>query len=185
MGWRNEEDYWGRTARLLHWVIALFIFAAMISGFIILNLVPEVDWHRTWWQTLMPLHKSFGIIALALSVARVLWAIAERTPRAPESLTPFERVSAKAAHYSLYVLILIVPLTGWASSSAVGAPTRVFDLIPIPFLVEKTKANADFFYSAHEYLSYLITAIVLAHTGAALWHHFVKRDDVLMKIIKG
>lgn len=185
MAWRNTQSYWGRTARLLHWVIALFIFAAMGTGFIILNLNVDTEEGRVIWRVLMPLHKDFGVVGFVLSVARVLWAVTNVFPRAPAALTALEKFSAKVAHYLLYALILIVPLSGWASSSAFGVQTRVFEAIPLPKILEKDEALMAILDPMHRYLAYAITAIIAAHTLAACWHHFIKRDDVLTRIIRG
>jgi len=88
-------------------------------------------------------------------------------------------------HGLLYVAFFAVPLLGWAYSSAAGFPVVWFGVLPLPDFVPKDKALADTFKELHELAAYGLAALVLAHVGAALKHHFVDRDGLLARMWPG
>ena len=88
-----------------------------------------------------------------------------------------------AAHVLLYILLVAIPLSGWIFSSAAGVPTVYFGVLQLPDAVARDKALADTLKAVHEALNYTLFALVAAHAGAAIKHHFVERDDVLARML--
>src|SRR5690349_2490074 len=117
----NSETRYGSVAVTLHWLIALAIIGMLILGKYMADL-PKDDPSRF---DLIQLHKSIGITILAFSALRVLWRLVNRVPPLPAEMPGWERFAAHASHLLLYVLIIVLPLSGWAlaSSSPLGIPT--------------------------------------------------------------
>jgi cytochrome b561 len=100
-------------------------------------------------------------------------------------MRPLERRSAHASHLLLYLLLFLMPMTGWIVNSAANIPFRLFWLIPVPAIVEPDKATADAAARAHFVLFVVLSLLLAAHIGAALRHHFLKRNDVLVRMLPG
>jgi cytochrome b561 len=173
------SDY-SALQRGLHWTMAGAMIALIGLGL----WIPTVDaeTNRTFKDLLYAIHKSVGAIVLGLA----LWRIAVKLirPVAPvPGLTPFEAVASKTAHLLLYALMVAMPLAGWMSSSALGFPVWIFGVIPLPDLVP---VNTDLGFAllrAHQNMAWLLIAVLVAHVGAAGFHHVVRRDRVLLRML--
>ncbi len=175
---RNDADSWGAPAKLFHWVMAALILAQIALGLM------AASWRMS--PTKLDLffwHKSNGMLILALVALRILWRLANRAPELPTAMVPWERAAAHLSHFLLYALMIVLPVTGWIVSSASNVPFRIFRLIPLPAIVAPDKATADLFSTVHGWLVTLLALVLLAHIGAALWHHYVKRDTVLVRML--
>lgn len=171
-------DRYTRTAVTLHWLVALLIFVAFPLGYYMhdLPLTP----HKL---RMYSYHKWIGVTVFALAVIRVYWRATHRPPALPESMPNWERFAALATHYTFYFLIFAVPVSGWLMSSALGFQTVWFGVLPLPDLVGKNKELADLLHEVHEALNLVMAALVLGHIGASLKHHFIDRDDVLVRMM--
>jgi cytochrome b561 len=167
-----------RTAVTLHWIIALLIFATFPLALYMTGL------HLSPLKLrLYAYHKWIGMIVLMLAVIRIYWRITHRPPAMPEHMVKWEKLAAHAMHHALYLLILIVPVTGWMMSSAKGFPVVLFGVLPLPDLVGKNKELGDLLQGIHEVLNYIMLGLVIAHIAAALKHHFIERDDILKRMV--
>jgi cytochrome b561 len=135
------------------------------------------------------LHKSLGFTILLLSVLRLIWRLFHVAPSLPASMPLWEQRAAHAGHFALYVLMIGMPLTGWAmvSASPRNVPTILFGVIQWPHLpilstLDNKKEVSDFFRDTHSYVAYLLAATVVGHAAAALKHHFVSHDDILLRM---
>ncbi len=171
-------DRYTSAAITLHWAIALLIFATFPLGVYMHDLPLSPDKLR-----LYSYHKWIGVTIFMLAALRVIWRLTHRPPPLPASMPRWERTAADATHYLLYMLILVVPLSGWLMSSAKGVQTVWFGVLPLPDLVTKDKALGDLLGEIHERLNFLMLGLVLAHVGAALRHHFIKHDEILARMI--
>lgn len=187
---RNTKLRYGSVAMTLHWVIAVLVLVNLCLGLYMADL-PRSDENRFM---LFQLHKSFGLTVLVLSFARLGWRLVNPIPPAPRGLHPVLRIGARAAHVLLYALIIAIPLPGWAmvSSSSLGLPTPYFGLFSWPnisFLATMAPAakaaNLGFFKETHELLAFLAIALISLHVLAALYHQFLRRDDVLRRMVPG
>lgn len=173
---------------ILHWLIA-----ALILGNI------GLAW---WFNTLhgdvkiapVQLHKSIGITVLILSSLRLAWRLTTPAPPLPAEMRGWERWLARAVHVGFYVVMLGMPLTGWAFSSASPLikiyPITLFNLIPWPTLAplaslphDQMKQAHDLFLAAHEWLAKAAYALVALHLAGALKHQFISNDDVVAKMV--
>ncbi len=171
-------DRYTTTAITLHWAIALLIFAAFPLGVYIHDLPLSPTKLR-----LYSYHKWIGVTVFLLAAIRIAWRTTHRPPPLPATMPYWERLAAGAAHYLLYVLICIVPLSGWLMSSAKGFQTVWFGVLPLPDLVAKNKELGDLLAEVHEGLNFIMLGVVLAHVGAALKHYFIDRDKILERMI--
>ncbi len=177
---RNTERSWGAPAKLLHWTVAALVFVQIALG-----------WSAASWRLspvkldLFVWHKSTGLVILALMMVRVAWRWANPVPALPADTTPWERRGAQASHFLLYVLLFLMPVTGWIVNSAANIPFRMFWLIPVPAIVEPDKAMADAAARAHFVLFVALSLLLTVHVAAALRHHFLKRNDVLVRMLPG
>ena len=164
------------TAVALHWVLAVVILASLALGSYMTSLplsplrLRLVNWHK--WA---------GMLILGLSAARLLWRAAHRPPA--DLPTPaWQRHAAHATHGLLYVLCIVVPIAGWAYSSAAGFPVVLFGVWPLPDLVEPDRALADVIKPWHGRLAWMLAGVIGLHVGAALKHHFIDRDMLLSRM---
>ena len=135
---------------------------------------------------LYQLHKSFGIMVLILSVIRLLWCLTHKPPALPDGMKSFEIIAAKFTHIAFYVIMIGMPLLGWAmvSASPIPIPTRIFDIIPWPNMpgITRNEAKAEFFKMLHHNIGKLTIALIVLHIGAALKHQFINKDGLLTRM---
>lgn len=180
---RNGPDAFGRVTILLHWAIALLIAGLLVLGYIMTR--PDIDPMLQF--DLFQWHKSFGFTALGLCIIRVLWWLAGRHPVAVAGLSVRERWASFAVHILLLGLTLAVPLTGWAlaSTSTLDIPSFYFNLVVIPHLpLDKSAVAEALWTNAHAILAYSLAGLVLLHAGAALHHHFIRHNAVLVRMLR-
>jgi cytochrome b561 len=179
-GGTNHGSAWGATAKFFHWLVAALIFAQYALG-----------WMAASWRlsptklNLFVWHKSFGMLVLALVLLRLLWRLTRPAPALPEHTPDWERAVARISHALLYVLMLAIPFSGWIINSAAGVPFKIFWQIPLPAIVAPDKHNAELAALAHGVLLAVLAALLILHVAAALRHHFVKRNDVLARMLPG
>lgn len=136
---------------------------------------------------LFQLHKSFGFIILGLSFLRLFWRLSYKAPALPEAMKPHERFAAKFSHISFYVLMIGTPLAGWALVSATPAKitTKIFKTLRVPDVpgIERSEAAAKLFANIHEYMALGFILLLILHVSAALKHHLLDRDRVLLHML--
>lgn len=149
-----------------HWVIAALVILNLFLGFY------HEDFGRAATSWMMFFHKATGITVLALSIARLLWRLGHRPPPFDEVLRPWEALLARVTHWLFYVLMIALPLTGWALSSSSDRPTNYFGLFEISVLpVPQTDEAHDLFEDAHELLGKLMLVLIVLHLAGAAKHH--------------
>lgn len=169
---------YGSIAIGLHWLIAVAIIGSFSLGFYMsdLPLSPQKLKFYSW-------HKWAGVSIFLFVLVRLLWRLSHRPPELPDSIPAWQRKVAAATHGLLYLLMVVVPITGWLMSSAKGFQTVYFGVLPLPDLLAKNAELGDQLQQVHEWLNYSMAALVVAHIGAALKHHFIDRDEVLVRML--
>jgi cytochrome b561 len=167
-----------RTAIAFHWILATLIIANLAFGLYTVNLPLSPQKLK-----LFSYHKWIGVTVLLLAAARLSWRATHPPPALPESMKPWERQAAHAAHIALYVLFFAAPLSGWLFSSANGFQTVYLGVLPIPDLLPKNKELAEVLRYMHHWINYTMAAVIVLHAAAALKHHFVDHDDVLARML--
>ncbi len=175
----KNTDRWGATSQLLHWTIAVLILSIGAVGLVMGELPRSPKWF--WVYTL---HKSLGLTVLALVLVRIAWRLYAGAPPPVEGTPRWQARLASLTHGAIYVLILAMPLSGWLYDSASGLrPFRWFGLAEVPKLSPPHEALADAMHETHELLFWVLIAMVIGHAGAALYHHFVRRDATLARML--
>ena len=164
-------------AIVLHWLVALLIFVAFPLGLYMadLPLSPEK-------LKLISYHKWIGVTVFMLAGLRVVWRLTHTPPPLPASVAGWQRRASAVAHGLLYLLILVIPISGWLMSSAKGVQTVWFGVLPLPDLIGKDKALGHLLEEVHETLNYTLLALVVLHVAGALQHHFIERQPFLQRM---
>lgn len=176
---KNTPDRWGSVSKSLHWLIALLILALGIVGLLMGELpkTPKYFWVYT-------AHKSIGITVLVLVVLRLLWRLYAGAPRPVPGTPGWQERIASATHWLLYVMMFAIPLSGWLYESASGLrPFKLFGLLEMPKLVAPDERAAQLSHAFHEWGFWALILVVLAHAGAALYHHLQQRDATLVRML--
>lgn len=172
------------TAIALHWLLGLAIVTVFGVGYYMTGLPfsPQRLKLYNW-------HKWAGVAILALSVLRLAWRLTHRPPALPaamQSAMPrWQQVAHHATHHGLYALFFIVPLVGWAYSSAAGFPIVFLGVLPLPSFVPVNPELAEAIKPWHEITAYALAALVLLHVAAALKHQIIDRDGLLARMLPG
>lgn len=167
---------YSRAIAGLHWLSALLIFLALALGLSMVEL-PFSPTKIRWYSW----HKWLGVSVFLLTALRLACRIVQGAP-APVAMPPLQRRLASVVHILLYLLMFILPLSGWLHSSAAGIPVVYLGIFPLPDLVAKDKTLAGFLEEVHEVLAYGLIGLLLAHVGAALKHHFLDRDGLIARM---
>jgi cytochrome b561 len=178
MGLRNTTTHWGWVAQLLHWTIVILVITQFVLGTIADDL--PLGMHKL---AVLARHKSVGITIFMLVVLRLVWRWSNPTPALPSTLKPYERHLARITHAALYVLLLVMPITGWIMSSARAFPVSWFGFFQLPDLVAPNKTLYDAMLTTHGTLAWILAGVATLHLLAALKHHFVLKDDVLRRML--
>ncbi|HUJ01992.1 MAG TPA: cytochrome b [Rhizomicrobium sp.] len=187
---KNSELRYGGVAMTLHWLIAAGVIANIVLGLTFADMANSDPEKFGLAQT----HKSIGLTILVLSVARVLWRLVNPVPPLPAGMSPTLKALARATHFLLYVLILLIPLTGWllVSSSPLGLPTMFFGWFAwpnLPGFADMTRAAKHVwqhdFGAAHVFLAWSAIVLVPIHIAGALYHQFLRGDAVFKRMLPG
>jgi cytochrome b561 len=184
---RARRSTYSAVAITLHWLIALGILTNI-----------ALAW---WFGTLkgaeaippIQLHKSIGITVLLLTLIRIGWRLTHAAPALPDTMRPWEKWAANGTHFVLYLLMLGLPLSGWAMVSASPLikvhPTVLYGIVhwpAFPLLPTDSDQLHDthkLLDKTHELLGWIAYATITLHVAAALKHHLIERDDVLSRMI--
>lgn len=173
---KNSPTSYGSVAVSLHWLMAILLIFLIAIGIYMVNIPISLDKLKLYgW------HKEYGLLALALVIFRIIWRYCNVTPYLPLSL--LERIAARTVHWTFYVLMFALPITGWLMTSAAGLPASFFGLFVLPDLIDANESNRLLLQSVHAWLGYILIAVIILHTAAALKHHFINKDDILKRML--
>lgn len=178
MSLKNIER-WGGISQFLHWTIAVLILCIGAVGLVMGELPrsPKYFWVYT-------AHKSLGLTVLALVLVRIGWRLYAGAPPPVPGTPRWQAWLATAMHVLLYGMALAMPLSGWIYDSASGLrPFRWFGQVEVPKLVAPDAALSEAAHGWHEWLFWLLLVLVAAHAAAALYHHFVRHDATLARML--
>jgi cytochrome b561 len=166
------------TARVLHWITAFLILSMIPLGIVIAR-----DWGGSAQDFLYDLHRSIGAAVIPLVILRLIYRWAHPPLPLPDNIAAIQRRAAHATHWSLYALLIVQPFTGWIATSAYRAPVIVFGLFELPPIWPENRAFSEQLFSVHNLIGIAIACLAAAHIAAALYHHFVRKDRILMRMI--
>lgn len=177
MIWKNTATRYGAMAQTLHWLTFALLLGSFGLGLYMIDLPlsPQKLKLISW-------HKWVGVTVFALALARLAWRMHSPPPPLP-AMAPWQRHAAGAVHALIYLLLFLIPITGWIGSSAKGISTVYLGLVKLPDPVSKDPALADFLFQVHWLLNKTLLAAVAVHVAAALKHQFLDRDGLLERML--
>ena len=172
------------TAVVLHWVLGLVLVGLFAMGLYMAELPIS-----PWRLKLFNWHKWAGICVLMLSVGRLVWRITHRPPPLPvdiqNDMPAWQHHAHYLTQYAMYALFFVVPLVGWAYSSAAGFPVVLFGVLPLPDFVPVDKALAELIKPWHEITAVGLALLVIMHVGAAIKHQWLSKHALLQRMWPG
>jgi cytochrome b561 len=171
------------AARTLHWVTAVLVFVQIPLGIVIANM--DMSGWGGWGDSLYNLHKSIGATLIPIVLFRLFHRLTHPPAPLPPDIPELQAFAAHALHWTLYALLVVQGFIGWIATSAYPAPIPVFGLFELPPIWEEDRALSDQLYAVHRFIGIALAFLVVGHIGAALFHHFVRKDRVLMRMITG
>jgi cytochrome b561 len=168
------------AARVLHWVTAAIVLVLIPAGIYMANAPsgPVQDF-------LFHIHRSLGVVLMPIIVVRLLYRLSHPAPPLPDDIPQVQRFVAHFVHWILYALLIVQPLVGWIGTSAYRAPILVFWLFELPPIWPENRAFSEQIFFVHRVIGLLIALVACMHIAAALFHHFVRRDTVLLRMLRG
>jgi cytochrome b561 len=173
----NTRHAYGLVAITLHWLISIIIICMLAIGLYMVTLK-----NSALKEDLFRYHKETGLLILMLVSLRLGWRLANRTPDYPESIPKWQQYLAHAVHYTLYAFMFAMPITGYLLSCAAGHPPFFFGLA-VPALIAPHPGIVELLATMHQWLAYILIALICGHVGVALEHHFVENDNILRRML--
>ena len=178
MTYGTRTDGYPATSKLLHWLVAACVLTTAPVA-IAMGKVGEGPLQNALYN----FHKSLGILIFLLMILRLINRLVVGAPMPDPTIEPWQRTVSSAVHGSLYALLIAMPIVGYIANSAFGAPAPFFGLFNLPPIIGKNEALSDQLFAIHRRAGFLVIILVGMHIGAALFHHFIRRDDVLRRML--
>ena len=164
---------WSATSRVFHWISAILLLITWAMMLLYTNLDSKVY---------ISLHKAFGVSLLFWMIARVINRVFTRAPP-PAAMPKWQMLLSQLSHFALYALLIAMPIAGLLMSVYGGRPVDIFGLFQIPVFVTPDRGLARLYNDWHTDIIWpMIIAFTLIHIGAALYHQFVKKDNLMSRM---
>lgn len=165
------------SMRLFHWGMAALVLSMLAAGLLMIRSL------EPWQLTIITLHKAFGVIAVVLVTVRLLNRLRHQLPALPDDLSALQKKAATASHWLLYSLLFVMPVSGYLMQYFAARPIEVFGWFRLPAALQVDIYNYALFRELHGWLAIALTAVIALHVGAALHHHFIRKDNVLKSML--
>lgn len=176
---RRRTSY-SPISKALHWIIAFAVLVMLTVGFSLDNIPEQFS------STAYMLHRSTGLTILMLMIFRFIWVHASGKPALPSTVRTWERILSRFVEYGFYVLLIIMPLSGWIMSVAEERVPSYFGFFKVPFPgVGPNKSLGEFMAQSHGVIALILIAFITLHVAGALKHHFIDKDKVLKTMLPG
>jgi len=177
LGFGAEVPDYTATARALHWITAALVIVMIPIGIVMANfsLGPAGD-------VLYDIHRSIGAILIPLVLVRLAYRLTVPPPPLPDDIPAIQRLAANLTHWALYGLLIVQGFVGWIATSAYRAPIKVFWLFELPPIWPVDQPYSERMFVVHRWLGIALALLICMHIGAALFHHFVRKDGVLLRM---
>lgn len=175
--WRNTQRTWGLVSILFHWLSAIAIIGLFILGWWMTGL----GYYDSWYNQGPWVHRSIGMLLLIATVARIAWRLLQPTPAGEGSR--FEVLTAHLGHIALYIVLLLVMLSGYMISTANGRGISVFGWFDVPALLHGLPNQASIAGDIHWYSALALVVLAAGHALAAFKHHWVDRHATLVRMV--
>ena len=174
----RHSDSYQTPARLFHWIIAAAVLLMIPAGLI----MTQEGIARPLQDTLFLFHKNMGVILIPLILLRLIYRLRHPAPPLPASIPAWQRSAASVSHWLLYLLLIVMPISGFIRVRAGGFPIELLDRLGVGPWLAKSDALADAAKGLHYAAGMALIALLAIHIGAALQHGLIRRDGVWARI---
>ncbi|HWW03658.1 cytochrome b [Collimonas sp.] len=175
-----KTPVYSAPAKVFHWLTVLLLAIQYSIGW----LMPDIG-RDTQPIGLISWHLSIGALIVLLVLLRLLWRWTHPAPPVPQMLSPLLNMIARTTHWLLYFLLIAFPLMGWANASSRGWSVSLFGVVPLPPLSSKGSQLGHTLGDMHQLFVWVLIAVVALHVAAALYHHFIVKDDTMRRMLPG
>jgi len=176
----NTNDEFGSLAKALHWLVAVGVFTLIFLG--LQQSGMERGAER---EAVRELHGSIALLVFVLMTVRIVWRLISTVPGHPQGTPGWQRIAAKLVHWGLYIAVFAQLTAGALVVATGGRPLAFFGLFSIPLPIAESDAAHEFLEEVHESVWIIIAALLIVHVLAALYNHFVAKNDVLRRMTVG
>ena len=166
-------------ARWLHWLTAALVLVIIPIGIWIRFFEPS---NEAFKLRLYNIHESLGVIVFAIVLIRLWYRHRDPPPPLPPDTPAAIHMAARISHITLYVLLVLMPITGFLATNAWGFPLSVFGVLPIPSPVGKDEGLAKILSLLHLCGAITIVLLIGAHLMGVIYHTFIRRDGLLKRM---
>ena len=174
----REHTAYDSASRFFHWLTAVLLLFSFGLGLSMTRVI-EGDWKLRVYGW----HEWVGLTIFAATIGRAFWRL--RHPPPPLDLPWIERLASRATYGAMYAVLLVQPVIGWIMSTAFGFPVVYLGLLPLPQIVAEDRALAERLQWVHFGLAMVLLLLFAAHMGGVLYHHLIRRDGVLKRMLPG
>lgn len=169
------------SSKLFHWIMSILIIGMLVIGFYMVDFISDENQNK---YTIYNLHKSFGLLIFFLAILRIINRIYHKPPKQPEGLSRIEVVISKSLHHSFYVLMILIPVSGYLMSNFYGFNVNFFSY-EMPSLVVYNPEMGRLFSETHEFLAYSLIFLLILHVAGVIKHRFFDKpeNDVLKRML--
>lgn len=177
----HPDGQYGAIAKLFHWTTVLLIAVALPVGFVIGHIKDESK------MAFYAIHESAGLTVLFVVILRLFWRRLSPPPALPDHVPALMRKVAAGVHHALYAVLILQPILGFLTTNAWGFPlqgeTAYLRLINLPKYMEANEWLAGWLQTFHTIFGWTLLALLCAHIGGALFHHVIRRDGTLLRML--
>ena len=176
---KNTINHYGWITINVHWLVAITVIGLFALGYWMVDL----GYYDPWYKQGPDLHKSIGVLLFIVMVIRIFWRYFQIKPEALDSHTPIEKKAGSIVHVFLYCALFVLMSSGYLISTADGRAIDIFNLASVASLGELFADQEDLSGLIHKYLAYALMFTVVLHALAALKHHFIDKDNTLLRML--
>ncbi len=184
---RNTATKFGSFSKVMHWSMAGMIFALIIIGIYMGDLPRVTDEEKQFVSQLYAIHKSFGVFAMLFMAIRLAWiTVVSPNPPLPALFTGRERILIEAIKTALYLMMIMLPLSGYLMSNANGHTVTIFGLFELPMVISQGQTSYNLLQAIHMIGGWLMLLIILAHVAGVIKHYLEDEGtekDVLQRML--
>jgi cytochrome b561 len=173
----TDSKGYGTVARLLHWIIAILLLLQIPAG---IAMVSEPL--TAWTAPVYIFHKGSGAVLLVLVLARAAWRLTHRPPPFPDYMPPLEQRIANATHVAIYVVLVVMVVSGYVHVIGGGYPIEMLDALGVPPLIPNVPRLANAVLPVHQFGAFVLVGLVAVHIAAVMRHHLIERNPVLRRM---
>lgn len=183
---RNTATEYGSFIKVIHWLMAAIILTLILVGIYMADLPKVTDEEKQFAMTFYGMHKSFGVVIMLLVIMRLIWLLVNPNPPLPAVFEDKERLLVEGLKKLLYLMMFLMPISGYLMSNAGGHPIMFFGLFELPALIGEDKAIGGVIKAMHMLGGWAMLLVVLVHLAGALKHRLLEKGsekDILQRML--